>query len=319
MSIQITTAMVDMFSANVMHLAQQEESRLWEYCRQESQEGESEFYDRIGLATAKKKQGRHSNVEYDDIPHSRRMNVTEDFYASDLVDKEDKLRTIMNIENEYTVAIASALGRQMDEEIIDAALGTAYSGKKGTVAVPFPDEQCVIAHDGAATTGLGLNTRTLRAVRKKFKQSNAVKAKAKQKQIFAFAAQQADDLLGTTEVTNADYNSVKALVDGETDTFMGFKFVELELMPFNATAVTYDIATGAVDGGGAGTLTIGENRECFAFTPKKAILAAMPAKVNGRISEIPEKHYSHQVYGNLSFGGVRMEEVQVIKIYCKEV
>jgi len=317
MSVQVTTSMVDMFSANVMHLAQQEESMLWEYCRQESQEGESEFYDRIGLATAKKKQGRHSNVEYDDIPHSRRMNVTEDFYASDLVDKEDKLRTIMNIENEYTVAIASALGRQMDEEIITAALGTAFSGKKGTVAVTLPDAQKIAAFDGASAVGLGLNVATLRATRKKFKQSKAVKAKKKEKIIFAFAAQQADDLLGSTEVTSSDFNSVKALVDGETDTFMGFKFVELELMPFNAAAVTYNVNTGSV-GAGGGTIPLGGARECFAFTAKKALLAAMPAKVNGRISEIPEKHYSHQVYGNLSFGAVRMEEVQLILIYCLE-
>jgi len=34
-----------------------------------------------------------------------------------------------------------------------------------------------------------------------------------------------EQLLGATEVTSIDYNNVKALVQGEVDTFMGFKFV----------------------------------------------------------------------------------------------
>ena len=34
-----------------------------------------------------------------------------------------------------------------------------------------------------------------------------------------------DQMLGHVEVTSADYNSVKALVNGEIDTFMGFKFI----------------------------------------------------------------------------------------------
>jgi hypothetical protein len=33
-----------------------------------------------------------------------------------------------------------------------------------------------------------------------------------------------EDLLGITQVTSADYNMVKALVQGDVDTFMGFKF-----------------------------------------------------------------------------------------------
>ena len=70
MSIEITKAMVDMFSANIYHLSQQEGSRLWEHCRQESQDGESKFYDRIGKRKARRKEGRHSDVVYNDTKHS---------------------------------------------------------------------------------------------------------------------------------------------------------------------------------------------------------------------------------------------------------
>lgn len=317
MSQQITTAMVDQFSANVFHLAQQEGSRLRQYCRQESQAAESAFYDRIGARKSRKKQGRHSDVVFDDTPHSRRMVTMEDFYSADLVDKEDKIRTIMDPENEYAKAIAMALGRDMDEVIIEGALGNAYGGKKGTVAVALPDSQKVVAFVPGETTGSLLNIPTLRKVRKKAKQSEAMKAG--EKWILAHAAQQADDLLGTTEVTSADFNTVRALVNGENDTYMGFYFVSTELLPFTDEAIVYESATGKIDAGGDATLAAGEGRRCFAFKPNSAILCALGKEVNGRVSEREDKHYANQVYGSLTIGSTRMEEVQVIEIICKEL
>lgn len=316
-SAQVTTAMIDMFSANVMHLSQQSESRLFPYCRQESQNAESAFYDRIGLREAKDKEGRHSKVTYSNTPHSRRMVTMLDKYDADLVDNEDKLRTIMNLDNEYAVAIAQSLARELDKIIIDAAVGSAYGGKKGTDVIALPDAQKIVAFDGTAVTGTGLNVDTLRAVKKKFHQNEAVKKG--EMIIFAYAAQQMDDLLGNTEVTSADYNSVKALVQGEVDTFMGFKFVQLELLNFTEAAITYNKDNGAVNSVNNGTLALGEGRVCFAFTNKRALLASTGKMVEGKITEMAEYHYAKQVYGSLTMGSTRMEEVQVVAVYCKEV
>ena len=314
MSQQITTAMVDMFSANVMHLSQQNESRLWEHCRQETQSSESKFYDRVGLGKVRRKEGRHSDIVYSDTPHSRRMVTTEDWYEADIVDDEDKLRVIMNPESEYAIAFAAALGRNMDEEIIAAVLGSAFGGKKGTQVIALPDSQKLVAVSAGAFSGL--NIETLRRARKQFKQKEAIKKN--DKLIFCYAAQQADDLLGTTEVTSADFNSVKALVDGEADTFMGFKFVSTELLPFNSAAVTFDLADGSV-GAGAGTVAIGDGRRCMVFTPKRGILFAKAREVSARITELPNKHYANQVYAAHSIGGTRMEEEQVMEVICQEL
>ena len=316
MSQQITTSMVDQFSSNVMHLAQQEGSRLRQYCRMESQSAESAFWDRIGKRSVKRKEGRHSDIVFSDTPHSRRMVTMEDFYDADLVDKEDKIRTIMNPENEYAKAIAMALGRNIDEVVIEGLLGNAYGGKKGTEVVALPNSQKIAAFNGTSTTGLGLNIVTLRDVRKKFKQNEAIKKG--EKLIFAYAAQQADDLLGSTEVTSADFNSVKALVDGEADTFMGFKFESTELLPFLAADATYNKDTGSV-GAGTGTVTAAEGRRCVAFTANSAVLCALGKEVNGRIDERKDKHFANQVYGSLTMGSSRMEEVQVVEVICKEL
>lgn len=309
--------MVDQFSSNVFHLAQQEGSVLRPFCRMESQSAESSFYDRIGIrGKSRKKQGRHSDVVYDDTPHSRRMVTMEDYYQADMVDKSDKLKTIMDPENEYTKAIGMALGRDIDEVIIEGALEAARGGKKGTQVIDLGNSQRVVAFKAGELTGSLLNIKTLRVVRKKAKQSQAMKKK--EKWVLAYAAQQADDLLGTTEVTSADFNTVRALVSGETDTFMGFHFVETELLPFNDSAIVYDSSTGEIGGAADATLAAGEGRRCIAFKPNSAVLCALGMEVNGRIDELPNKHYSNQVYGSLTIGATRMEEVQVIEVICKE-
>ena len=174
----------------------------------------------------------------------------------------------------------------------------------------------VACFDGTTITGVGLNVNSLRAVRKKFKTNEAIMKG--EVLIFACSAAQTDDLLGETEVTSSDYAGVKALVNGEVDTFMGFKFVETELCTFNTAPITYNDVTGVV-GSGDGTISIGEGRECVAFVSKSAILCAKVREIKGRITEIPNKHYAKQVYAALSMGCVRMEEVQVVLCYAKDV
>lgn len=315
-SFQVDQAMVDMFSSNVMHLSQQEDARLLPYVRQETQTAEAAFYDRIGKREMRRKEGRHSDVVYTDTPHSRRMVVMEDYYDADLVDQEDKIRTIMNLDNEYSISMGYGMARKYDEVIIDSLLGNAFGGKKGATVISLPNAQKIAAFDGSTTSGVGLNVATLRAVRKKFKQAESIRKG--EELIFACAAQQIDDLLGETEVTSSDFAMIKALVNGEVDTFMGFKFVETELLPFTSAATTYVVTTGEV-GSGTGSVSSGEGRRCIAFTRNRAALLSRGREVKGRIDEIPNKHYAWQVYCALTIGGTRMEEEQVVEVICKEV
>ena len=311
MSVQIPEAFVKQYSANVFHLAQQKGSRLMGLVRQESQNSEAAFYDRIGAVTAQKKTSRHSDTTYQDTPHSRRRVTLEDYFFADLVDKEDKIRIIQSPESEYAMAAAWALGRAMDDVIISSALGDAYAGKEGGSVVTLPNSQKLACFDGATATGVKLNVDTLRAVKKKFGQNEIEDGDL----YFAISAEQLESLLGNVEVQSADYNSVKALVNGDVDSFMGFKFVRLERMPLTTAATTYSVTDGSI-GAGAGTLPLGARR-CFAWK-RDGLLLSIGAGVNSRISELPTKHYSMQVYASMSIGGVRMEEVKVVEVLCDE-
>lgn len=311
MSLQITTAFVKQFSSNMYFLAQQKGSKLAPLVRKETQNSEKAFYEQIGSVTAQEKVGRHSEVTYTDTPHSRRAVSTRSYFHADLIDSEDKIRMLISPESDYSKLFMWALGRKMDDVIIAAALGSAYTGADGTTPVALANANKVAGFDGATTTGVGLNVKVLRAVKKKFHQNEIDEGDL----YFAISAEQLDNLLGQTEVTSADYASVKALVQGDVDSFMGFKFIRLERLPATSSSTTYDVVTGAV-GSGGGTLPSGARR-CFAWK-KDGLLMAVGMEAKARIDEIPQKHYSKQVYASMDMGAVRMEEVKVVEVLVKE-
>ncbi len=112
---------------------------------------------------------------------------------------------------------------------------------------------------------------------------------------YAASAKNLDNLLGTTEVTSADYNTVKALVKGEVDTFMGFKFVSIERLPLINTSERRNIAWA-----------------------KSGLHLGIWNDINGKITERPDKSYATQVYTKGTFGATRIEEGKFVEVDCVE-
>ena len=177
----------------------------------------------------------------------------EDYFQSDLVDKEDRLRIIMNPNSEYTQSFSMSLGRALDDVTIAAGLGNAQAGKEGDQVVPFPNSQRIAAINQEDTVpsavGTTLNVETLRKIKRKFDEDEV----GDDQRFLAIPASQIEALLGRTQVTSADFASVKALVNGDVNSFMGFRFIRTERLPVTASATTYNAATGEV---GTGSDTI---------------------------------------------------------------
>jgi hypothetical protein len=105
---------------------------------------------------------------------------------------------------------------------------------------------------------------------------------------------QITDLLGTTEVTSSDFNTVKALASGDVNSFLGFNFVV------------------------SNRLSVGSSiRDCIAFV-NDGIALAVGKDVTARIDERADKGYATQVYYSAAFGATRMEEEKVVKIQAYE-
>lgn len=308
MSAQITEAFVQQYGANVFHLSQQKGSRLQDKVRRESQRGKAQFFDRIGSVSAVLKTGRHSSTPQIDTPHSRRMVTLSDYEWADLVDDQDKIRMLNDPTSEYAMAAAWAMGRSKDDVIIANAIGTAYSGEAGATPVVLPDSQKFAATTGSAFSNL--NVYTLRKIKKMF-DGNEVDESIKR--YIACTSSQIEALLGQTEVTSADFNTVKALVQGEVNSYMGFEFVRIERLNLT-TATTASATTGAV---GSGSALSGTNRACFAWA-MDGVLMSVGEDVVNKIDPRPDKSYATQVYSRMSIGATRMEEVKVVEIICKE-
>jgi hypothetical protein len=294
MSIQITTAFVQQYRANVEHLVQQKGSRLRALVRAETQNAEFEFYDRIGATTAQEVTGRHQDTPLINVPHDRRRVSLRDFDWADLIDRPDRIRMLIDPSSPYSQNAAYALGRKMDEVILDAAFGSVYTGKTGATTVTFPNTQQVavdyVESGVAANSGL-----TIAKLRKAKQILDANEVDPTERRYIAVTAKQVTDLLKTTEVSSADYNTVRALVQGELNTFMGFEFVRTELVRTNAS----------------------NHRRVVAWA-QSGLLVAVGQDIITDIGPRRDKRNSTQVYVSASFGATRMEEEKVVEIICAE-
>lgn len=311
MSNQIDTAFVKQFSANVFHLSQQMGSRLQPATRNEMQVGEAAFYDRIGASTAQEISSRHADTPQIDTPHSRRRVTLVDSNLADLVDKADKVRMLLDPTSDYLKSFQWALGRKRDDQIIAAAIGTAYGDKEGDTSVVLPDTQKLVATNGSTSGGVDLNVATLRRAKKKF---DANEVDPSIRRYLAFSSSQEASLLGETEVTSSDFNTIRALVNGDIDTFLGFKFIQSERLLTTSASTAFVLASGEL---GAGDSLAAGARRCIAWA-HDGVLSAIGMNPIARISERDDKNYSMQVYVQQAFGSTRMEEVKVVEILCNE-
>ena len=285
MSSQITTAFVEQYSANIQMLSQQMGSLLRDAVRVESIVGKDAYFDQIGKVTAQLKVSRHSDTPQIDTPHSRRRCSLADYEFADLIDQQDKVRLLIDPTSSYAKAAAYAMGRAMDDVIIAAALGTANTGVSGGTAVALPAANITAVGTGGANT---MNIAKLALAKQKL---DAGDVDPSIKRHIVVSPTEIQDLLNNTTVTSSDFNTVKALVQGEIDSFMGFKFHVSNRLTTN----------------GAG------NTQCIAFA-EDGILLGIGKDVTARIDERSDKSYATQVYYCQTIGATRMEEAKVISV-----
>ena len=285
MSTQITTAFVNQFSSNVQLLSQQKGSLLRGAVSEESVTGEKAFFDQVGSSAAIKRTSRHADTMIQDTPHSRRMVTMDTYEWADLIDDADKVRMLIDPTSTYAQAASAAMGRAMDDTIILAATGASLTGSSGATSTDMISGN-IIAHGSADLTIAKL------IAAKRILDNGSVDPSITR--YIAVAPAQVEALLGTTQVTSSDFSNIKALVQGEVDTFMGFKFIMSTRL-----AVASNIRT------------------CFAWA-EDGLKLAVGKDVMAKIDERADKSYATQVFYCSTFGATRMEEAKVVSVLCDE-
>lgn len=293
MSVEIEKSFVQQYKSNVMMLLQQKGSKLRSTVRIESQSAEYAYYDQLGQTQAQPVLGRHTDTPLVSTPHDRRRVGMIDYDWADLIDKKDLIRNLIDPTSPYATNASWAIGRAMDDVIINALFGTAYTGKDGSTTVAFPASQQIAVNDHSYDSGsgnVGLTIGKLIAARTLIKKAEIMD----DEEIYIVVnAAKMSDLLTTTQVTSADYNTVKALVNGQIDTFLGFKFVHCERILTNASS-QYRVPV---------------------YT-KNGLLLAMGEDISVSVDKRTDKRNSTQVYASATFGATRLEEKRVVEIIC---
>ena len=271
---------IEQFKEGVIHLAQQKTSRLRSCVRAEMVMGNTLNVERVGATAMVAKTTRHTPTPILDVPHSRRKLVMKDFLWADLIDEEDQIRAKINYKGAYTMNAAMAAGRQMDQLIVDAALGNAIDEGGSNVALP--------AGQQIAVGGDSLTIAKLREA-KYIMDQNEIDSEGR---YLYHSAEELQSLLSTTEITSSDYNTVKALVQGEVNTFLGFTFKRGELPPVATTT-----------------------RSCFAFQ-KDAMVLGVGRDVVTRLDQRQDVSYAWQVFLAMSMQATRVQEEGVVQIDC---
>lgn len=294
MSFQVDAAYVQQYRNNVSMLVQQKGSRLRPFVRVEPQNSEFEFYDRIGATEAVEITGRHQDTPLVSTPHDRRRVSLRDYDWADLIDRQDKLKMLIDPTSAYAMNAVFAMGRKMDDAIIGAAFDTAYSGKTGQTSVSFPAGNQVAVNyveSGSAANG----NLTIGKIRRAKEILDAYDNDPDEARIMTCTANSLHSLLRNIEITSQDYNVVKALVEGKVDTFMGFQFVRTQRL--------------LTDGSGY--------RRHIAWVQSKLLLAVSQDPMVD-VGPRRDKRNSMQVYVTMGIGATRMEEEGVVEIKVDE-
>lgn len=278
------------YSQNIMQLAQQKYSKLMPIVYMKPNvSGKTFFQDQIGKWSMSAKGGRNVQTPNNDPNLARRMGTMIDYHDNRMLDRGDELRVISDPRSAYTIAAAGSLGRQIDTVIANAILGTAKSGETGSTSVTLGSTSLtshVNPTAGATGTPATLTFARVRAA----KRALDIEDVEMEDRFFVVSPQGMDQLLNTTQATSSDYAAVKALVRGEIDTWMGFKWIV-------STALS-----------SSGTIT-----SCFAMN-RYAICLALGSQPLVRTDERADLSYSWQVYYELNIGAVRLEEARVVQM-----
>ena len=281
----ITIPFINQYQNTMRMLLQQTDSRLeGTTIPPIKQEGEYLYWERLGATEAIGLPGRHSDTPNIEPDHSRRRQTADPYVWATLLDRHDAARMLVDPKGPYQMSAKNAMNRRIDRIVLAALGGNAYAGAAGGTTIALPAAQKV-AHGS-----VGMTIGKLLAAKQILDEAEA----PMDGRYFVCPSESIIDLLGTTEITNADYNTVRALVTGQIDSYLGFKFIQTELVYVENSSST----------------TTWYN---YAFC-KGAIGLGKVEDVTVRLTERADKNYAWQPYVSMDMGATRVEDEMVVEV-----
>jgi len=279
MATTISNAFVTLFDAQVKQ-AYQGQRQLAGLVRERSNvEGSTVKFPKIGKGSATP---AIPNVDVTpmSVSFSSVTATMVDYNAAEYTSVFNQQKVNFDERRELVQVVAGAMGRRMDQIVLDAL---SASGTSLTVS------------NDIGGTDTDLNVAKLREAKRLMDKNNV----PSDGRCILVHANSLESLLGETAVISADYNSVRALVTGEVNTFLGFKFITMG-----------DRSEGGLPVDGSSDRTV------YAFH-KDAVGLGVGLNMKTEINYVPEKT-SWLVNGIFSAGAIAIDDEGIVKLTCRE-
>lgn len=200
----LSPAFVTLFDAEVKQAYQAKAQLVGAVRQRRGVEGSTVKFPKVGkgVATVRVPQ---SDVTPLNVAFSQVTCTLTDWNAAEYSDIFNQAKVNFDERQELVQVVANAIGRRQDQIILDALAGSSTSN--------------VVTEDEGGTD-TGLNVAKLRAAKKLLDKNNV----PMDNRHIIIHANSLASILGETSVTSADFNTVRALVSGELNTFLGFTF-----------------------------------------------------------------------------------------------
>lgn len=277
MAVGISNAFVQMFDAEVKQAYQANRALAGLVRERSNVEGNQVKFPKIGKGTATVRVPQ-TDVTPLNVTYSQVTATMSDYIAAEYSDIFNQQKVNFDERRELVTVVGSAIGRRMDQLVIDALNAASSPSTVGT---------------DIGGVGTNMNLAKLLAAKKALDTKNV----PSEGRVMLIHANGLSSLLDETELTSSDFASVKALVQGEIDTFLGFRFVTL----------------GDRDEGG---LPLPSTRTCFAFH-RDAVGMGIGMNQRSEINYVAEKT-SFLVSSMFSAGAVAIDDEGIVKISATE-
>lgn len=278
MSISISNAFIAQFDAEVKQ-AYQGASKLMNTIRTKTGViGSTHRFPKIGKGMAQPRIPQTDVIPMN-IVHSNVTATLTDWSAPEFTDVYDIQKLNFDERSQLKNVISSAIGRRADQLVLDAADAGASATQ--------------VSEDIGGTDS-GLNVDKLRRAKRLMDAAGVPVTE----RVFVHSANGLESLLGETTATSSDFNTVKALVNGEVNTFLGFKFIMIEDRDEGGLDLTTNV------------------RKNFAYH-KEALGLAIGIDMRTEMNYIPEKT-SWLTNGLYSAGAVGIDADGIIEVLTYE-
>jgi hypothetical protein len=273
------------FSEDYEHFSQQMDARIASVVKNKEFTGrsyEDDYINTIVQTEITTNRATGAPTANKDLGFTRRQltcaTKTYSLFKSD----KDVAEMMKDPEAEIVKEMINVMNRERDIVTIAAMKGNASEYNSGTGVydpIALPAAQII------ASAGTGLTVDKLRTA-KRLMDSAEVPATGR---CIAHNAIHLETLLSKTETISSDFNTVKALVNGELDTFLGFKFIHTETVGSLATD------------------------PAIAFQKDKVLFGYNLAR-RVRVKESEAYNFDWVLFIEEQFGALRREDVGVVEI-----